>query len=248
MTVVFFVLMGKGGVGKSWASSALLQYLIERYESVIGIDADATNKSLSAYKALNTTQLELLKNGNIDRRCFDHLLEIILTGKDRIIVVDVGAGTFIPLLSYMLENDSFSFLQENGVKIILNPLVVGGEAARETGNGFVVLSDLGLPMITFENSFFGPVEIDGKPYREWKPVVEASKKGLSHGVVQIGGRSKDLFGEDIRSMASKKLIFSQAICGEGGFSLIQRQRIKIVRDDLYQQLDIILPGVINNDS
>lgn len=248
MTVVFFVLIGKGGVGKSWSSSVLLKYLIERYESVIGIDADATNRSLSAYKSLNAIQLELLKNGNIDRRCFDNLLEIILTDKNKIIVVDVGAGSFIPLLSYMLENDSFSFLGENEVKIILNPLVVGGEAARETGNGFVVLSDLGLPMITFVNSFFGPVEIDGKPYHEWKPVVEASKKGLSLGVVHIGGHSKDLFGEDIRTMASKKLTFSQAISGEGGFSMIQRQRLKIVKDDLYKQLDAIIPGVINNDS
>lgn len=248
MTVVFFVLMGKGGVGKSWISSALVQYLKERYDSVVGIDADATNRSLSAYKTLNAIQLELLKNGNIDRRSFDNLLEIILTDKDSIIVVDVGAGSFIPLLSYMLENDSFNFLHDNGVKAILNPVVVGGEAARETGNGFVVLSDLGLPMITFINSFFGSVEIDGKLYTEWKPVIEANKKGLLHGAVHVGGRSKDLFGEDVRTMASKKMTFSEAINGDSGFSLIQRQRIKIVRDDLYKQLDATIPGVINNDS
>jgi ABC-type dipeptide/oligopeptide/nickel transport system ATPase component len=248
MTVVFFVLMGKGGCGKSVASSYLAQFLEEKYGSVVSIDADATNRSLTAYKALKAIPLELLKNGNIDRRCFDELMEKILSKKDNIIVVDVGAGSFIPLLSYMLENDSFLFLQECGVKVVLNPVVVGGEASRETGNGFLVLAELGLQMITFKNSFFGPVEIDGKPYNEWKPVIEANKKGLLQGVVRIGGRSKDLFGEDIRAMASKKLTFSQAINGEAGFSMIQRQRIKIVRDDLYKQLDSIMPGVIKNDS
>jgi len=248
MTVVFFVLMGKGGCGKSVASSYLSQYLEKKYGSVINIDADATNRSLAAYKALKAIPLDLLKNGNIDRRSFDELIEKILSGKDQIMVVDVGAGSFIPLLSYMLENDSFSFLQECGVKVVLNPVVVGGEAARDTGNGFLVLSEFGLPMITFKNSFFGTVEIDGKPYHEWKPVIEANKKGLIRGVVHIGGRSKDLFGEDIRAMASKKLIFSQAISGEAGFNMIQRQRLKIVRDDLYKQLDAIIPGVIKNDS
>lgn len=248
MTVVFFVLMGKGGVGKSWVSSALLQYLREQFESVCGIDADATNRSLSAYKALNAVQLELLKNGNIDRRFFDELLEEILSGQNQIIVVDVGAGSFVPLLSYMIENKSFTFLQELGIKVVLSPVVVGGEAAIETGRGFAFLSDLELPMITFKNAFFGLVEIEGKPYLDWKPVVEANKKGLIKGVVEIGSRSKDLFGEDIRLMASKKMTFSEAISGESDFNLIQRQRLKIVRDDLYQQLDAIIPGIVNNDS
>jgi hypothetical protein len=68
------------------------------------------------------------------------------------------------------------------------------------------------------------------------------------GAVQVGGRSKDLFGEDLRAMASKKMTFSEAINGESGFSMIQRQRIKIVKDDLYRQLDAIIPRVIHYES
>jgi hypothetical protein len=248
MIVVFFVLSGKGGIGKSWLSSALLQYFKERYKSTVGIDVDPSNNSFAAYKALKVIPLKLLNNGNIDRRCFDELIETILSENNRIVVVDIGSGPFIPLLSYMVENESFSFLQKSGVKTILIPILVGGEAAVDTGNSFVVLSELGLPMIAFENSFFGPVEIGGKPCSDWKPVIEANKKGLISGVVSIGGRSKDLFGEDIRAMSSKKMTFSEAINMTSGFSLMKRQRIKTVCDDLFDQLDLIMHGVIDNDS
>src|SRR5207245_11588286 len=72
-------LQGKGGVGKSLVASILAQYLQSGNQKIECIDTDPVNRTLSQYKAVNASRLELLRNGNIDPRGFDALIERLLT-------------------------------------------------------------------------------------------------------------------------------------------------------------------------
>ena len=56
------------------------------------------------------------------------------------------------------------------------------------------------------------------------------------GVVTMPRRSADTFGRDLEQMLSSKLTFDEAISGPQ-FSIMSRQRLELVRRDLFKQLD-----------
>src|SRR5215469_15076045 len=102
-TSIHISLQGKGGVGKSLISAILSQYLSSKGQDVRGIDADPVNQAFSEYVGLRVECLNLLREGSIDQREFDLLMERFLK-EDGTFVVDTGASTFIPLWHYILEN------------------------------------------------------------------------------------------------------------------------------------------------
>lgn len=97
-TSIHIALQGKGGVGKSLISAILSQYLSSRGQDVHGIDADPVNQTFSEYGGLAVECLNLLKEGSVDQRQFDLLMERLFT-ESGTFVVDTGASTFIPLLA-----------------------------------------------------------------------------------------------------------------------------------------------------
>ena len=78
-TSIHILLQGKGGVGKSLISAILSQYLLSKGQDVRGIDADPVNQTLSEYRGLAVSCLNLLKEGSVDQREFDLLMERFLT-------------------------------------------------------------------------------------------------------------------------------------------------------------------------
>ena len=52
MSNIHFVLNGKGGIGKSFISSLLAQYLLSKKQSVVAIDTYPNNTTLYNIKAL----------------------------------------------------------------------------------------------------------------------------------------------------------------------------------------------------
>src|SRR5215470_7018575 len=93
---VHLLLQGKGGVGKSLVAAILVQYLLARGETVNPIDTDPVNQTLSQYEDLSVQPLQLMRDGSVDQRKFDVLLERLLT-ESGMFVIDSGAATFIPL-------------------------------------------------------------------------------------------------------------------------------------------------------
>jgi hypothetical protein len=64
--------------------------------------------------------------------------------------------------------------------------------------------------------------------------------------VTILKRNHDSFGRDIEEMIAKKMTFEEGL-RNGGFSIMAKQRLKIVRDGLFEQLDALdLGGVQKN--
>ncbi len=129
MSTIHFVLQGKGGVGKSLIASLLYQYLHQQGMPVSGVDTDPINSTFSGYKELSVQSLNIMDGDDIDQRRFDTLMEIIFQQPDEShVVIDNGAATFLPLCSYLKDNDALDLLCNEGHKILLHTVITGGQA------------------------------------------------------------------------------------------------------------------------
>jgi hypothetical protein len=234
---VHLSLQGKGGVGKSLAASLLAQYFMARGQSVRCIDTDPVNKTLTQYSALKAEPLHLLREGAIDQRGFDTLMERLLTENGNF-VVDNGASTFIPLWYYMLENNVPEMLGEAGKRLYVHTVITGGQALADTIKGFgeIAQTVADLNVIVWINEYFGRVEYDGKQFSQMKVYKEHEEKVL--GCVILPKRNQDTFGRDVEDVISRKLTLDEAI-RDGVFSIMSKQRLKVVQRHLFEQLDTL---------
>jgi len=232
---VNLVLQGKGGVGKSLVASLLSQYLRGKQITCRCVDTDPVNQTLSQYKALDVWQLKLLTDSRIDPRAFDQLMEELFTCPDTF-VVDSGASTFLPLWHYMVENGVIDLLQSRCRPVYLHSVITGGQAMLDTLSGFADLAEKtpAQNLVAWVNEFFGPVVHNGKSFTEMAVVKDHLTR--IRGVVRIQRRSPDTFGRDVDEMLRQKLTFGEALNGSG-FSIMARQRLQMVRREIFEQLD-----------
>ena len=240
-TAIHLSLQGKGGVGKSLAASVLAQYFMARGKPVRCIDTDPVNKTLSQYEALQAKPLMLLRDGIVDQRAFDQLMEILLT-EEGTFVVDNGASTFIPLWHYMLENNAIDMFRQAGRQIYVHTIITGGQALGDTLKGFAQIAETTTDqnIVVWVNEYFGRVEFDGKPATELKVFRDHAEK--VHGCVAIRKRNQDTFGRDVEEVICRKITFQQAI-EDGPFSIMTKQRLKVVQRELFEQLDDVFSSV-----
>ncbi len=234
-------LQGKGGVGKSLAASILAQYFIARGQPVRCIDSDPVNKTLSQYTTLQAEPLMLLRDGIVDQRVFDQLMQTMLT-EDGIFVVDNGASTFIPLWHYILENDAIEMFRHAGRQIYVHTIITGGQALGDTLKGFTQIAETTSDqnIVVWVNEYFGRVEYDGKPATELKAFRDHAKK--VYGCVAIRKRNQDTFGRDVEEVICRKITFEEAI-RDGAFSIMAKQRLQVVQRELFEQLDEVFAPV-----
>jgi len=230
-------LQGKGGVGKSLLASILAQYLMSRGISVRCIDTDPVNRTLTQYQALDAQPLKLLREGGIDQRGFDALIDVILTSEGTF-VVDNGASTFIPLWNYILENNVRSLLRQAGKRLCVHTVITGGQALGDTLKGFAELASTtsDRSIVIWLNEFFGRIEDNGKTFVEMAVCKENEHKIL--GSIAVPKRNQDTFGRDMEEMVARKQTFDEAI-KSGDFSIMTKQRLKVVQRDLFEQLDAL---------
>jgi hypothetical protein len=75
---------------------------------------------------------------------------------------------------------------------------------------------------------------DGKSFEEFRVAEEQATKLL--GTVVIRERNPHTFGDDVRQMLERRLTFEEAIRAQES-SLVSKQRLEIVRRELFDQLD-----------
>jgi hypothetical protein len=232
---IHFILQGKGGVGKSLAASILGQYFQFRGVPCRCIDTDPVNQTFTQYKGLNARHLKLMADGQVDTRVFDGLVDEMMEASESF-VVDNGASTFIPLWHYIIENRVVETLQNVGKSVYVHSVVTGGQALLDTLSGFddVARTTPAQNLVVWINEFFGPVVQNGKTFKEMK--VFAEHVDRLRGVVTIPRRSADTFGRDVEEMLRLKITFDEAVAGKQ-FSIMSRQRLELIRRDLYSQLD-----------
>lgn len=237
VTTIHISLQGKGGVGKSLISAILSQYLVSRGQDVHGIDADPVNQTMSEYKALAVSRLNLLRDGNVDPREFDLLMERFLT-ESGTFVVDTGASTFIPLWHYLLENQALDYLRERGKRVFIHSVISGGQSLNDTLGGFEQLAETTQEknIVVWLNEYFGAVLQDGSSFRDMAVYTKHADK--VHGSVAIVRRTADTFGRDVEEMVCQKMTFDEAM-NESRFTIMAKQRLRVVQRDLFEQLDAI---------
>src|SRR5580692_8513213 len=234
---VHVVLQGKGGVGKSFVSAILAQYFRTKSAPVHCLDTDPVNATFAQYRALGAEHLKVLRRGTVNEKQFDLLVEKVCCG-DGVFIVDTGATTFVPLWNYILENEILAFFRSHGRNVFVHSVVTGGQAMTDTLNGLERLAQTTSEknVIVWLNEYFGEVSKDGKPFEQFRVAKEQADKLL--GTVVIRDRNPNTYGDDMRQMLLKRLTFEEAI-RLPEFSLVSKQRLTIIRRELFEQLDQI---------
>jgi hypothetical protein len=237
---VHFILQGKGGVGKSFISALLVQFLANAQKQQAGsrvlvVDTDPVNRTISRYTQFDAIKLELLNDAQtIDTRRFDELIELIID-HDGPTVVDNGASTFVPLMAYLAENKVVDLLIAQGMDVVIHVPITGGQAIDDTLSGFdYVVKVQAAPVVVWKNAFFGEITRDGLQFEQTKIYQSAARRVL--GVISLHKRTEDTYGRDIGSMIARHLTFDEAIDSTQHFAFMARNRLHEVRNDVYGQL------------
>jgi hypothetical protein len=231
--MIHLILQGKGGVGKTFVSSMLTQYLMSKSEKVIAFDTDSVNPTFSQYKALNVRRIDLMDGSKINERNLDTLIEAFLTEDVEEIVVDNGASSFVPFSNYLIENEVIPMLKEAGKDVMVHTILEGGQGMNDTLQGLNVLAKYFNNIFVWQNQYYGTISYEGKKFEETK--VFKNNEDKIFGIAVIGDRSKDTFGKDIELMLKHKLSFEE-IKTDSRFQIMAKQRVNIFKKDIFTQL------------
>lgn len=236
MAKIHLVLQAKGGVGKSFISAMLAQYKRDKGEHPLCVDTDPMNATFTGYKALGVRKLPLLQGDEIDVRHFDTLLEWLVNLEEDAIV-DNGAATFVPLVNYLMINETPSLLAEMGHELVIQSVVTGGQALLDTVGGFSQLvSQFPDPatFIVWLNPYWGPIESDGKDFWQFKGYQE--NKDRVSAVISLPNLQAATFGRDLEDILKARLTFDEALASPEK-PIAVRQRLKLYKKALFTELD-----------
>lgn len=236
MARVHMMLQGKGGVGKSFISAALAQYKRARGEEPLCIDTDPVNATFHGYKALGVVKLEIMEGDEINSRSFDTLIEMI-AGTQSDVIVDNGAATFVPLSHYLICNEVPGLLGGMGHELVIHTVVTGGQALEDTTNGFVQLARQFPEPALFTvwlNPYWGPIEFDKRRFEDFKAYKD--NRNRVSAIVSIPRLKEETFGRDVSDMLRARLTFEEALQMDS-LTIMTRQRLKIFRSRLFEQMD-----------
>ena len=236
-STIHFILQGKGGIGKTLVSTMLAQWLKTKHPDTLRCyDTDQENTTFSRYKAMNVKPVPVMTDARtIDPKGFDALMIDILASEGDC-VIDNGANSFTPLMAYLLENHAYARLQESGRAVFIHTIVGGGDTLHDTAPGFVSTAKATkVPMIVWEYQLFGLLQTpSGKNFTESQTFHDYADR--IRGRITLFQRNSDTFGADIKKMNTTRLILDEVIASDK-FNVMEKQRIKTVYREVFEQLD-----------
>ena len=235
---IHIVLQSKGGVGKSFVALHVAQYFVEQGLPTAVFDSDPATPTLSNYRALQPRYFNFMEDDDLDVRQFDVMATAIVEASKAVVVLDTGSSNFIPMVSYLKNSRVLQIFSQMGRHVVIHSILVGGASARESLAGLLsTVDDLAADTyVVWLNSFFGPVQIDGKPIEEMKG-FERIRDRLA-GVIRIrqrSGGSNVLHLNAVGEMTRRNLTYQEAML-TAEISLWDRQRLADARREVYQQL------------
>lgn len=236
MAKIHITMQGKGGVGKSFITATTAQYKHQKEQSPLCIDTDPINATFHGFKSLNVERLDIMDGDEINPRHFDELIEKIASAKEDIII-DNGASSFVPLSHYIITNQIPELLKELGHELIVHSVITGGQAMLDTMTGFAHLVNQ-LPdevkFVVWLNPYWGKIEHEGKSFEQLK--VYQEYKDRIAALITIPDLKEETFGKDLSDMLQQKITFNEAITSSSR-NIMTKQRLKIIRDQLFNQID-----------
>lgn len=239
MAKIHVILQGKGGVGKSFIAATLAQYKMSKNQNPACIDTDPVNATFYGYKALEVKRLQIMEADEINPRSFDSLIEMIAATKNDVII-DNGASSFVPLSHFLISNQVPSLLTEMGHQLIIHTVITGGQALLDTVSGFSQLISQ-FPsealFVVWLNPYWGAIEHEGKGFEQMKAYT--TNKDRVSAIVHIPKLKKETYGQDLSEMLQERLTFDEALALPSR-TIMTRQRLKIIKGQLFDQLDSTL--------
>lgn len=236
--IVNMSLQGKGGVGKSLVATLLTQYLQGKNIQPKCFDTDPINQTFAGYKALNVQKLRL---GNtvdeINPRSFDALMEDFFSiKKDTTYVIDNGSGTYLPLISYMVENEVIDIMESAGHQMIFHAILAGGQAYNDTIEGLEKLFKYfpTTKCVIWLNEYFGAVEKDNLRFENSDLFNNNIDK--IQAVVTLGQFRKETHGLDVQNMMERRQTFDEAITDPTN-CIMTKQRLTTVRRSIFTAME-----------
>ncbi|WP_297895180.1 conjugal transfer protein TraL [uncultured Desulfovibrio sp.] len=224
MATIHFIQQGKGGVGKSMIAAILYQVLKHLGKTVVAFDTDPVNATFFGFKEFEVTRLDILKNGDIDPREFDSLINTIADlPQETHVIVDNGASSFLALNSYIQDNDVLGIFSEGGHNVFLHTVITGGQAIGDTVLGLRSLA-LGFPktpIVVWLNPYFGEISIDGKPFEGFKVYQEFHQQFQA--ILAIPQGNKATICKDLEILFAKRQSFETGI--NSSQSIVMRSRL-----------------------
>lgn len=237
MARIHIILQGKGGVGKSMIAAMIAQYMAGKSRIPLCIDTDPVNATFEGYQALDVRRLEIMDGDEINTRYFDALIEMVATAQ-RDVIIDNGASSFVPLSHYLISNQVPELLQEMGHELVVHTVVTGGQALMDTVSGFAQLASQ-FPaqslFIVWLNPYWGPIEHEGKGFEQLK--AYAAHQERVSAIIRIPALKEETYGRDFAEMLRNRLTFDEALA-DPALTIMTRQRLKIVKAQLFAQLDL----------
>lgn len=234
---IHFVLQGKGGVGKTLVSTILAQWVKAKTPDALRCyDTDQENSTFSRYKALNVKHIPVMTaSRTIEPKRFDALMMDILEA-DGNCVIDNGANTFSPLMSYLIDNACFDLLRESGRRIYIHSIVGGGDTLYDTAQGFATTAQkTNAPIVLWENEHFGLLQApSGKTFIESPTYTEHASK--VRGRIKLSERNSETFGADLKKMNTARMTLDEVLQNDK-FNVMEKQRLKLIFRDIFEQLD-----------
>ena len=112
MGTLHFVGGEKGGVGKSFFSRLLAQYLIDSQTPFVGFDSDSSHRTFSRFYGEFASPLTI-----DDETSLDQIIDTLEESPATNIVVDLAAQTANKLQRWIKDCDLFGIMQELNVRI-----------------------------------------------------------------------------------------------------------------------------------
>ena len=132
---VHIVAQGKGGVGKTFICWLAAQYLRESHgeDGVSFADSDPVNKSFAAFRGLDAISLDLFSEDhrNVEPGDFEKVFEFIQASRRPDILIDTGASNFVPLYTFLSEDQADQMLADTQCNLFMHVPVCGGENRTE---------------------------------------------------------------------------------------------------------------------
>ena len=234
---IHFVLQGKGGVGKSFIAALIAQFRQDRGE-ILAIDTDPVNATFLGYKAFDVKRAEIMEGEDINQRNFDKLMETILQASCDDVIVDNGASSFIPLMSYMRSNGVIDILTELGHTPYIHTVVTAGQAQPDTIEGFRQLVEYfgehRVKLMVWLNEFWGVVQDREIPF-DRMPVFKQNADSVT-AILTIPELKQETFGEDIAQMLVARQTFDEAI-NSSEYSFMARQRLAKIKNHIFKEME-----------
>ena len=223
MSKIHFIGGEKGGVGKSVLARLLAQYHIDKGLPFNAFDTDRSHGALLRFYSDFSRPIVL-----DDFESADQLMESALEA-DRDILVDLAAQTSLPLHRWIEQNDLLNLANEVQIPVVFWHVLDDG------ADGIALLDALfdrygsAASYVVVKN--YGR----GKDFSAYESsAAQARAQGLGADVIDL----PDLHAATMRKIDhGSASLWAAAQSGKSGLGLMDRQRVRVWTNRVYQQLD-----------